>query len=81
MKTQGIPEANIDEQNLNNPVNENNDETKIWTSGREVLKLRKTSFRIDIESLNKVSDERDHIDKGDQVDKKEFKYWRRFDWQ
>ena len=47
---------------------------KLLTSGIEVLKLRKTSFRIDIESLNKVSDERDHIDKGDQVDKKEFKY-------
>ena len=45
-------------------------ETKVLTSGIEVLKLVKKSSHIDIESLKKLSDERDKIDKGDQLNKK-----------
>ena len=40
------------------------------TSGIEVLKQGKISYHSDIENLNKDSDERDQINKGDQLDKK-----------
>ena len=64
------PKANIDEHIFNNPINENIDETKWWTSGIEVLKLRKTSSHIDIENLDQLSDRRAQIYKGDQLEKK-----------
>ena len=60
----------MDEKYLNNTINGNIDETEGLASGLEVLKIRKTSSRIDIENLNKVSDERHHIDKGCWLDKK-----------
>ena len=41
MKMWRTLKGNIDEQILNNPINENIDETKIITSGMEVLKMRK----------------------------------------
>ena len=78
---QRTPEANIYEQILNNPINENIDETKRLSSGIEVLKMIKMSSHIDIENLNKVSDERDQIDKGYQLDKKGRKCRRRLDWK
>ena len=55
---------------MNNTISENIDETKLSTSGIEVLKLGKTSSHIDIENLNKLSDEVYQIDKGDKLDKK-----------
>ena len=70
MKMQRTPKENIDEQILNNPINENIDETKRLTSGIEILKLRKTGSHIYIENFNKVSYEKDHIDKVDRLDKK-----------
>ena len=73
MKMQRKPKSNIEEQVLNNPINENIYETKALTSGIELLKMRQTSSRIAIENLNKVSDEINQIDKGDQLDKKRCK--------
>ena len=73
MKMQRKPKSNIEEQVLNNPINENIYETKSLTSGIELLKMRQTSSRIAIENLNKVSDEINQIDKGDQLDKKRCK--------
>ena len=60
---------NMDGTQLNNPIGEHIDE-KGLTSGIEVLKLGKVSSHIDIKILNKESDERDQIDKGDQLEKK-----------
>ena len=73
MHMQRTPKLNIGEQILNNPINENIFGTKGLTGGIEVLKLIKMSSDIDIDDLNKVSDEIDQINKGDQVDKKRCK--------
>ena len=55
---------------LNNIINQNTDKTKGINSGIDVFKLIKNSSHIDIENLNKVSDEIYQIDKVDLLDKK-----------
>ena len=69
------PKSTIDEQLLKNPISENIDEAKGLTIGIEVMKLGKTVSHSDIENLNKESDEKDHIDKGDLLDKKNMKIY------
>ena len=70
MKMQRTQKEDIYEQLFNNPINENIDGKKVSTCCIEVLKLVKTSSHIDIENLNKLSDEVYQIDKGDKLDKK-----------
>ena len=67
MKMHRTQKLNTYEQLFNNTISENIYETKGLTNGIEVLKLVKTSSHSDIENMNKLSDEIDQIDKGDQL--------------